>query len=155
MKHIKSVLIAFCLVGASSVSAQAKINVNDAQQCQAVLDFTIERIESVEKYDKVNVKMVTTALREYENFLQTNHVTPGLVEFTKGDKAAAKDFQTQIDVYKGKVIQGLKVRHPQERIFTDQAVAISNCYTAAPMDAAKLEEMTAAVRMIVTLAKQG
>lgn len=155
MKHLKSIMTIVCVVGVSSQTAYAKMSMNDAQGCQAVLDFTIERLEFVEKYNKADVKMVTTALREYENFLQTNHVTPGLAEFTKGDTAAAKEFQPQIDAYKGKVVQGLKVRHPQERIFTDQAVAISNCYTAAPMDAAKLEYMTTAVKMIVTFAKQG
>lgn len=155
MRHLKSVLLAMCLASMASVTAQAKMSINDAQQCQAVLDFTIERLDSVEKYDADDVKMVTTALRGYEAFLQTDYVSPGLSAFTKGDAAAAKDFQTQIDAYKAKVVQSLKQKHPQARIFSDQAVAISNCYTAAPMDETKLAGMTAAVRMIVTLAQQG
>jgi len=131
------------------------MNVNQAQECQAVLDFTIERVESVKKYDTADVKTVTKGLRAYNAFLQSEHVTPGLLEFTQGDKAAAADFQKQIDVYKAKIVQSLKAKHPQERIFTDQAVAINNCYNSAPMGDDKLKMMTDSVQGLVALAKQG
>lgn len=155
MTLIKSIFGAMIIIGVASLNAHAKMSVNKAQECQAVLDFTIERAESVKKYDKGDVKTVTKGLRAYNAFLQTQHVTPGLLEFTKGDKPAAADYQKQIDAYKLKIVQGLKAKHPQERIFTDQAVAINNCYSSAPMGDDKLQMMTDAVQGLVALAKQG
>lgn len=131
------------------------MSVNQAQECQTVLDFTIERVESVGKYDDALVKTITKGLRAYEAFLQSDHVDPGLLEFTGGDEKAAATYQTQINTYKAQVVSGLKAKYPQERIFTDQAVAINNCYTAAPMGDNKLQMMTDSVQGIVTLAKQG
>ncbi|MEP3656045.1 MAG: hypothetical protein ABJO36_14210 [Litorimonas sp.] len=155
MKLYASASLAILLVTASSLTAEAKMSVNQAQECQAVLDFTIERVESVGKYNKADVKTVTKGLRAYEAFLQSEHVTPALMVFTKGDQKAAADYQIQIDAYKAQIVNGLKAKHPQERIFTDQAVAINNCYTAAPMSDDKLQMMTDAVQGIVVLAKQG
>lgn len=131
------------------------MSVNKVQECQALLDFTIERVEAVQKYGKADVKTVTTGLRAYEAFLQDTHVAPGLLEFTQGDKSAAAEYQKQIDAYKAQLVSGLKAKHPQDRIFTDQAVAINTCYTAAPMGDDKLQMMTDSVQGIVALAKQG
>ena len=126
MKLIFPFFLASLSIAAGPMAAQAKISVNDAQACQAVLDFTIERVESVVKYDKADVAVVTKGLRAYEAFLQSNHVTPGLLEITNGDQ-----------------------------IFTDQAVSINNCYTNAPMGEESLQMMTDAVQGIVGLARQG
>ena len=126
MKLIFPFFLASLSIAAGPMAAQAKISVNDAQACQAVLDFTIERVESVVKYDKADVAVVTKGLRAYEAFLQSNHVTPGLLEITNGDQ-----------------------------IFTDQAVSINNCYTNAPMGEESLQMMTDAVQGIVELARQG
>ncbi len=155
MKHILQKSLGIALVLGMTTSAQAKPSVNDIQQCQAVVDFTIERVKSVKKYSKGDVKAIVNPLKTYETFLQSDHVDPGLLVFTKGDKAAAKDLQTQINTYKGQVVAGLKARHPQERIFTDQAIAINNCYTAAPMGADKTEVMKTALETIIKLAQQG
>ena len=155
MKIYSSACLTSLLVLAMSSVAQAKMSVNKAQECQAVLDFTIERVESVAKYDAAKVKTVTKGLRAYEAFLQSEHVEPGLLEFTGGDKKAAAEYQKQIDAYKAQLVTGLKAKHPQERIFTDQAVAINNCYTAAPMGDDKLKMMTDSVQGIVALAQQG
>ncbi|MEP4052784.1 MAG: hypothetical protein ABJN22_11115 [Litorimonas sp.] len=155
MKLYASASLAILLVTASSLTAEAKMSVNQAQECQAVLDFTIERVESVSKYNKADVETVTKGLRAYEAFLQSEHVTPGLLVFTKGDQKAAADYQIQIDAYKAQIVNGLKTKHPQDRVFTDQAVTINNCYTAAPMSDDKLRMMTDAVQGIVALAQQG
>lgn len=154
MKFYASTSLVTLLVAASSLTAHAKMSVNQAQECQAVLDFTIERIESVGKYDKSDVETVTKGLRAYETFLQSDHITPGLLVFTKGDKKAAANYQIQIDAYKRQIVNGLKAKHPQTRIFTDQAVAINNCYTSAPMGDDKLQMMTESVQGIVALAQQ-
>lgn len=155
MRQLKPILMATALGIFAASSALAKPSVNDVQQCQAVLDFTVERINSVKKYTKADQKTVTSALNTYNAFLQSEHVDPGLLEFTKGDKAAAKEYQTQIDAYKKTLISALKSRHPQAQIFTDQAVAINNCYTAAPMGDDKTPMMKTALETIIKLAKQG
>lgn len=155
MTLTKSIIGAGLLISTATLSAHAKMSVNQAQECQAVLDFTIERVESVKKYDEAAVKTVVKGLRAYETFMQRDHVTPGLLEFTKGDEKAAAEFQKQINAYKAQIIKGLKAKHPQDRIFTDQAVAINNCYTAAPMGDDKLQMMTDSVQGIVALAQKG
>lgn len=139
----------------TALPAHAKMSVNKAQECQAVLEFTIERVKSVKKYDKADVKTVVKGLKAYEAFLQTDLVNPGLLEFTGGDKKAAAEYQKQIDTYKAQLVTAFKAKHPQDRIFTDQAVAINNCYTAAPMGDDKLQMMTDSVQGIVALAQQG
>ena len=155
MKLIFPFFLASLSIAAVPMAAQAKMSVNDAQACQAVLDFTIERVESVVKYDKADVAVVTKGLRAYEAFLQSNHVTPGLLEITNGDQKAADEFQSQIDDYKAQLVEALKTKHPQERIFTDQAVSINNCYTNAPMGEENLQMMTDSVQGIVGLAREG
>jgi hypothetical protein len=155
MNYLHPVLLALSLTCLATTSAQAKMNVNQAQECQAVLDFTIDRVEAVKKYDPAQVKTVTKGLKAYEAFLQNEYVTPGLLEFTKGDENAAADYQKQIDSYKAQIVKGLQTKHPQERIFSDQAMAINRCYTAAPMGDNKLQMMTDSVQMIVALAQQG
>ncbi len=155
MKLKFSPFLTALILCALPATSHAKMSVNKAQECQAVLDFTIERVESVKKYDEAAVQTVTKGLRAYEAFLQSDHVDPGLLEFTKGDEKAAAEYQKQIDSYKAQLVAGLKAKHPQERIFTDQAVAINNCYTAAPMGSDKLQMMTDAVQGIVALAQQG
>jgi len=155
MKLIFPLFLASLSVAVAPMAAQANMSVNDAQACQAVLDFTIERVESVGKYDKADVAVVTKGLRTYEAFLQSDHVAPGLLEITNGDHKAADNFQTQIDDYKAQLVEALKAKHPQDRIFTDQAVSINNCYTNAPMGEESLQMMTDAVQGIVELARQG
>ena len=155
MKLIFPLFLASLIVAVAPMAAQANMSVNDAQACQAVLDFTIERVESVGKYDKADVAVVTKGLRTYEAFLQSDHVAPGLLEITNGDHKAADNFQTQIDDYKAQLVEALKAKHPQDRIFTDQAISINNCYTNAPMGEESLQMMTDAVQGIVELARQG
>ena len=155
MELIFPLFLASLSVAVAPMAAQANMSVNDAQACQAVLDFTIERVESVGKYDKADVAVVTKGLRTYEAFLQSDHVAPGLLEITNGDHKAADNFQTQIDDYKAQLVEALKAKHPQDRIFTDQAVSINNCYTNAPMGEESLQMMTDAVQGIVELARQG
>ena len=153
----RKISIALALTGCAlwATSVTAKPSINDAQQCQAVIDFTIARIGGVDKYDAEKVATITAGLTQYEAFLQSDHIDPGLLAFTGNDAAKAAEFQTQIDAYKAQIVTALNAKHPQPRIFTDQAVAIDNCYTAAPMDAAGTEVMTTTLQTLLALAMQG
>lgn len=153
MKRI--ILTTLCLVAIPLSATAQKPSVNVVQECQAVLDFTIERVAAVKSYDKADVKLIRGGLTAYNNFLQSDHVTPGLLEFTSGDAKAAKGYQVQIDTYKAQIVKGLKAKHPQNKIFTDQAVAINNCYQLAPMGADKTEKMKTLLETIIKLAQQG
>jgi len=153
---MKRALILSAVLLALPVTASAqKPSLNIVQQCQAVLDFTSERVGDVKAYDKTDVKTVQKGLNAYNSFLQSEHIKPGLLEFTNGDKKAAKDYQTQIDAFKGQIVTGLKAKHPQPRIFTDQAIAINNCYEQAPMDAGQTPMMKEVLETIIKLAQQG
>lgn len=151
-KVFQSALI--CVAVAVATPALAKPSINDVQGCQAVVDFTIERIGDVEKYNKTAVKSAQTTLRAYNDFLQSEHITPGLQAYAGGDTAQVKSLQTQIDAYKTNLVEAFKARHPQPRIFMDQLVAIDGCYTKAPMDAAGTEKMKAALMAVMAMAQQ-
>lgn len=146
--------LSFAGVSAFALPAFAKPSINDVQTCQAQLDFVDAKLASISKYDKTKVKTVRSGLQAYNAFLQSEHITPGLSAYTGGDAAKNKDFQDQIDAYKATVVAGLNKRYPQPRVFMDHAVAINNCYSSAPMDAAGTAMMTEALQTFVELAKE-
>ena len=135
-------------------TAEAKPSINDVQGCQAVLDFVDTRLATVKKYDEADVKIARNALSAYNTFLQSEHIEPGLLAFTGGDKAKAEGFQTQIDAYKSGLVQAMDKRYAEPRIYTDQAVAIDGCYSKAPMDDASTPMMKEALETLVKLARQ-
>ncbi|WP_427453388.1 hypothetical protein [Litorimonas sp. WD9-15] len=151
----RAILLSGILLALPVAAAAQKPSLNVVQQCQAVLDFTSERVGDVKAYDQADVKTVQKGLDAYNAFLQAEHIKPGLLEFTGGDQTAAKDYQTQIDAFKEQIVTGLKAKHPQARIFTDQAIAINNCYEQAPMDASQTPMMKNALETIIKLARQG
>ena len=153
MSFFKQSLISLACAGAlvASGTAHAKPSINDVQTCQAHLDFVDAKLASVKKYDKAQVKTVRKGLKSYNDFLQSEHVTPGLMALYGGDKAKVKSTQVQIDAYKKNVVAGLDKRYPQPRVFMDHAISIDACYTKAPMDASGTAVMTEALQTLVAL----
>lgn len=153
---MKRALILSAVLLALPVTASAqKPSLNVVQECQAVLDFTYARVGQVKRYDKKDVKTVQKGVKAYNDFLQSEHITPGLLGLTGGDKKAAKGYQNQIGTYKAQVVLALSNKHMHNRIFTDQAIAIDNCYSKVPMDEKHMPMMKETLETIVKLARQG
>lgn len=108
MNYSHPFLLALSLTCLVTTSAQAKMNLNQAQECQAVLDFTIDRVEAVKKYDPAQVKTATKGLKAYEAFLQNEYVTPGLLEFTKGIKMRRQTIKNKSIAIRRRLSKGCK-----------------------------------------------
>jgi len=134
----------------------AKPSINDMQGCQAVIDFVDAKLDAVgDKYDASDVKIVRTGLDAYNAYIQSEIVTPGLLEFNSGDKGKADAMQAQVDAYKTTVTNAYSAKYPQNRLFTDHAVAINECAKKAVPAGGDLEALKAALTKMVELAKKG
>jgi len=137
-----------------SKSPMAAGLINDMQSCQALINFVDNKLDSVpSNYDKGDVKKVRTGLESYNQYIQREIVSPGLLQFNNGDKAKANQMQKQIDTYKKTLVKQLEARYPQNRLFTDQAIAVNNCAKKAVPSGQELEELKEALNLMVKLAK--
>lgn len=137
-----------------SKSPMAAGLINDMQSCQALIDFVDNKLDSgPSNYDKGDVKKVRTGLESYNQYIQREIVSPGLLQFNNGDKAKANQMQKQIDTYKKTLVKQFEARYPQNRLFTDQAIAVNNCAKKAVPSGQELEELKEALNLMVKLAK--
>lgn len=154
-RYIKAVVcVSMITASGIAITAEAKASVNDVQVCQAQLEFIDSKLASIKKYDKADVKKIRNAMSEYNEFLQTEHIKPGLLAYTGGDQAKADAFQKQIDAFKSNQITAMHKRYPQDRIFSDQAVGVNECYKKAPMGNDKTPMMKDALETMIKLAQK-
>jgi hypothetical protein len=137
-----------------SKSPMAAGLINDMQSCQALIDFVDNKLDSgPSNYNKGDVKKVRTGLESYNQYIQREIVSPGLLQFNNGDTTKANQMQKQIDTYKKTLVKQLEARYPQNRLFTDQAIAVNNCAKKAVPSGQELEELKEALNLMVKLAK--
>lgn len=149
----KKILLAslVCVIPQLSIAAPS---INDMQTCQGLLDFLqIKLKKSPAKYSPADVAKVRKGLKGYNQYIQSQIVTPGLVKFNKGDKAKASAMQKQVDAYKLTLVKGYQQRYPQNRLFLDHAIAVNNCAKIAVPSGQALNELKVALNTIVALAK--
>lgn len=128
--------------------------INDMQSCQGLIDFVDNKLDSAPaKYAKEDVKKVRRGLKGYNQYIQREIVSPGLLQFNGGDQAKATGMQKQVDAYKQTLVKQFKVRYPQNRLFTDQAIAINNCAKKAVPTGQELEGLKEALNIMIELAK--
>lgn len=151
--NLKQMMVAVLLSGSAQVSLAAP-SLNDMQSCQGVLQFVDTKLaEAPAKYPAEDVQKVRKGLKGYDQYIQREIIDPGLLAFNGGDKAKSDDMQKQIDAYKASIVKGLSARHPQKRLFMDQAVAVNNCAQKAVPSGQALEDLKVAVNLMVELAK--
>lgn len=137
-----------------SKSPMAAGLINDMQSCQALINFVDNKLDSgPSNYDKGDVKKVRTGLESYNQYIQREIVSPGLLQFNNGDTTKANQMQKQIDTYKKTLVKQFEARYPQNRLFTDQAIAVNNCAKKAVPSGQELEELKEALNLMVKLAK--
>jgi len=128
--------------------------INDMQSCQGLIEFIDKKLDSApSKYEKSHVKKVRKGLEGYNQYIQREIVWPGLLQFNGGDKTKANDMQKQIEAYKQTLVKQLDARYPQNRLFTDQAIAVNNCAKKAVPSGQELEGLKEALTIMVELAK--
>lgn len=128
--------------------------INEMQSCQGLLDFVSTRLDSAAaKYTPADVRAVRLGLEQYDDYIQSEIVTPGLIKFNKGDSVKATAMQKQVDVYKTTIVASLSARGPENRLYTDQAIAINDCAMKAVPSGRALENLKMALHKIIELAK--
>lgn len=137
-----------------SGTALSAPSINDMQSCQGLLDFVDQKLASAPaKYPADQVTAIRTGLSDYNHYIQTDIVSPGLLAFNGGDTAKAAAMQTQVDAYKATIVNGLTARYPANRLYTDQAIAINNCAKKAVPSGQALDNLKVALNTMVALAK--
>lgn len=130
--------------------------INDMQACQALIQFVNIKLDSAPAtYNNAAITNVRIGLNSYNNYIQTEIVTPGLLQFNGGDATKAEAMQVQVNTYKTTLVKQYEARYPQNRLFTDHAVALNNCAKKAVPAGEALAELKTALNAMVELAKQG
>ena len=150
---LKKILLAFGFSLVLSSSSFASPSINDMQSCQALLDFVDEKLSTNSKYSVNDVKTVKNGLNQYNEYIQKEIVTPGLIKFNAGDITKAKAMQKQVDDYKLSLVNAYKKRYVENRMYTDYAIAINNCAKKAVPSGEALENLKASLNTIIKLAK--
>ena len=150
----KKVTLTMAITCVFSMPMFAAPSINDMQGCQGLLDFVDGKLSNAPaKYHTSDVKTVRVGLKQYNDYIQNEIVTPGLVKFNKGNISKANAMQKQVDAYKLTLVKGLKTRYPQNRLFMDHAVAVNNCAKKAVPSGQALENLKAALNTMVKLSK--
>lgn len=147
-------LILISLLVITSHSSVAAGLINDMQSCQALINFIDTKLDvAPSSYDVSDVKKIKKGLKAYDQYIQREIVSPGLLQFNSGDKTKADQMQKQVNTYKDKLIKQLETRYPANRLFTDQAIAVNNCAKKSVPTGQELEHLKEALNMMIKLAK--
>lgn len=148
------ILVSFLILFSKSSIAAGLIN--DMQSCQGLIDFINTKLDSAPAhYDAANIKTVRTGLDAYNNYIQQEIVSPGLLKFNGGNQAKANQMQKQVDAYKQSLVKQYQKRYPQDRLFMDHALFLNNCSKKAVPSGQALEQLKQALHTIVELSKSG
>ncbi len=152
MKLNKLIVIALLIV-TPRLSLAAGL-INEMQSCQGLIQFINNKLDSAPaSYGRQEINTVRKGLDGYNQYIQDEIVTPGLLQFTNGDHARAEAMQKQVDAYKQSVVQQLDARYPDNRLFTDYAVAVNDCAKQAVPAGQSLTDLKNALNTMIELAK--
>jgi len=150
---LKTLILVACLIGYSHQSMAARL-INDMQSCQALIGFIDSKLDaSPAKYSDDAIAKVRKGLHGYNQYIQTEIVTPGLLKFNGGNKAKASAMQKQVDGYKQSVLKAYEKRYPQNSLLMDHAVALNNCAKKAVPKGQALADLKISLQSIVELSK--
>lgn len=150
---MKKILIIGLLLIFSKSSMAAGL-INEMQSCQALIKFIDNKLDlAPSTYEQDDVNKVRKGLGTYNQYIQRQIVSPGLLQFNGGDKDKANQMQKQVDTYKKTLVKQLEARYPKNRLFTDHAIAVNNCAKQAVPSGVELDELKEALNLMVKLAK--
>ncbi len=135
-------------------AAKAQSLINDMQACQGLLDFMQQKLaKAADQYPTQRINDIQVALKNYDDYIQENIITPGLLEFNAGNQAKTQAMQSQVDAYKYAITQGLVARDGGPDLSSNHAVSLNNCAKKAVPAGQHLEDLKAAINDIVSLAQ--
>lgn len=150
---LKKILIVVVFLIVPQLSLADRL-INDMQACQGLIEFVDKRLDSAPAgYDKENIAKVRKGLDAYNQYIQNEIVSPGLLQFNGGDKAKADGMQKQVDTHKQSLVKQFEARYPGNKLFSDHAIALNSCAKQAAPDAQALEDLKVALHAILSLAK--
>ncbi|WP_072680982.1 hypothetical protein [Arcobacter sp. LA11] len=151
---LKKVTLTISLGLLLSIPLQAAPSINDMQSCQGLLDFIDKKLDKAPaKYSTEDIKNIREGLKGYNEYIQEEIVTPGLIKFNNGDSSKASMMQKQVDMYKLSLVNAYEKKYPANRLYTDYAVAVNNCAKKAVPKGASLEKLKISLNTIIKLAK--
>ncbi|WP_299197516.1 hypothetical protein [uncultured Amphritea sp.] len=151
--RLNKVMVMALLIVTSPLTLAAGL-INDMQSCQGLIEFIDKKLDSAPaNYGKSEINNVRKGLDGYNDYIQSEIVEPGLLQYSNGDNAKADAMQKQVDAYKQTVVKQLNARYPDNRLFTDHAVAINNCAKQAVPAGQPLEDLKGAVNAMIKLAQ--
>lgn len=139
-----------------SFDALSAPSLNDMQECQAVLDFVVGKTSDMTSvYPEQDLQAVREGLVVYNDFIQQDIMTPGLLAYSNNDAEKAATLQQQIDAYKTSVTARLSIRYSQDTLVTDYAVVINECAKKAlPPSSSDVALLKRSLETIIQLAQQ-
>ncbi len=148
----KILIIGLLLIVSKSPLAAGLIN--EMQYCQALINFVDNKLDlAPSNYDQEDVKKIRKGLGTYNQYIQRQIVSPGLLQFNGGDKDKANQMQKQVDTYKQTLAKQLEARYPKNRLFMDHAIAVNNCAKKTVPSGGELAQLKEALNLMVKLAK--
>lgn len=138
-----------CVLAFVPAISMAGPSVNEMQTCQGLLDFLDQRLATNTQYDAGEVKQIRQGLKGYNDYIQTEIVTPGLRQY--GDVTT---LQAQVDQYKADIVEAYKARYKGNLIYNDFTTAINNCTKQAVPAGSALKELKQAFNLMLKLSKQ-
>tara|TARA_R110001599_G_scaffold26935_14_gene95029 strand:- start:8676 stop:9131 length:456 start_codon:yes stop_codon:yes gene_type:complete len=128
--------------------------INEMQTCQGLIEHIDKKLdETGSKYDKGAVKKIRNGLEGYNQYIQRDIVTPGLLKYSGGDQSKAKAMQEQVDAYKKTVAKRYDLTYPQNEIFMNHAMAVNECAKQAVPSGQELEDLKEALNLMVEFAQ--
>jgi hypothetical protein len=150
---LKKILIIGLLLIVSKSPLAAGL-INEMQYCQALINFVDNKLDlAPSNYDQEDVKKIRKGLGTYNQYIQRQIVSPGLLQFNGGDKDKANQMQKQVDTYKQTLAKQLEARYPKNRLFMDHAIAVNNCAKKTVPSGGELAQLKEALNLMVKLAK--
>lgn len=150
---LKKLLVTAIFLFTAQTSMAALIN--EMQACQGLIEFLDQKLDSApSSYSKADIKTVRKGLEAYDQYIQQDIVSPGLLEFNGGDKGKAKDMQKQVDAYKESIVKQMNQRFPQDRLYEDHVIQLNNCTKQAVPAGDDLEALKDAFNAMVSLSQQ-
>lgn len=150
MKLSKYLQIIACSCFLTPTSSAALIN--DMQSCQGTLDAISALLDKTQiDYPADDVKVLRKGFDQYNQFIQDEIVTPGLIKLYHGDSSKTEEIQKMIDGYKANMVKAFQKRYHDNRLYMDHAVTINECTKKAIPTGDALQDLIAAYKSLEKL----
>ncbi|PCJ33159.1 MAG: hypothetical protein COA90_00565 [Gammaproteobacteria bacterium] len=148
----------FMLSLSTAATAAPTASANDMQGCQAYISFINDKVDSTsKKYPTDELAKIKSGLNIYNNYIQTEVITPTLNKLSSNNAEKVAEYQQQIDSANAQIVKSLHASYPQDRFFMDFAVSINDGCVKKSVPAegsSDYQSLETALKLIIKLARQ-